>query len=192
MVQTKFRDYESQPIDMADSDELILLIKNIIMLKIKQGYFRRWPMEALLSEGWIQIQNLIKSWDETKGVSFNKYCYLFLPTRISDGMSSFEEGMIKGPASGSSRYVHKYYQFAESEQEHSNPANGASYENTFAQHKETIVDRVLNHPSLTEIERKVVDMIGRGTTMKAIGASIGVTESRISQICKLIRSKVNE
>ena len=191
-MQNKFRNYETDPIDMNNNDDLIELINNIIGTKINQGYFRRWSKDALLSEGWIQIQSLIETWDKSKGVAFNKYCYLYLPSRISDGMQGFEEGMAKNKPGSEFRYAHRAWQFDEYEDAHTNPANGASCEDTFAQHKDTIVDRVLNHPSLTEAERTVVDMIGRGTTMKAIGAAMGVTEARISQRCKLIRSKINE
>jgi len=196
MAQIKnFRDYEVNPIDINNSDDIIELINNIVGLKVKTGYFRRWSREALLSEGWIQIQSLKETWDPSKGVSFNQYCYMFLPSRISDGMQSFEEGMHRSTRNGTKnkKWIHRSCQFDDNpEREHQNPANGAYTEDTFAQHEETIVDRVLNHPSLTEAERTVVYMIGRGTTMKAVGAAMGVTESRISQRCKMIRSKINE
>jgi hypothetical protein len=71
-MQNKFRNYETNPIDMNNADDLIELINNIIGTKINQGYFKRWSKESLLSEGWIQIQPLIKNWDKSKGVSFNK------------------------------------------------------------------------------------------------------------------------
>ena len=191
-MPSKFRNYETNPLDLNNNDDLIELINNIIGTKINQGYFKRWSRDSLLSEGWIQLQSLLETWDESKGVPFNIYCYMYLPTRISDGMQSFEEGMSKNKPGSEVRFVHRAWQFDESENSHANPANGASCEDTFAQHKETIVERVLNHPSLTEAERTVVDMLGRGTTMKAVGAAMGVTESRISQRCKLIRSKINE
>ena len=187
-----FRNYETDPIDIDNNDDLIELIVNVIGTKINRGYFKRWSKDALLSEGWIQIQSLRKSWNADKGVPFNKYCFMYLPTRISDGMFGFEEGMAKGLTGSATRFTHRAWQFEEHENEHANPANGACCDDAFAQHKETIVDRCLNHPSLTETERTIVDMVGRGIPMKAIGAAMSVTESRISQRCKMIRSKINE
>ena len=196
MAQIKnFRDYEASPIDINNSDDIIELINNIVGLKIKNGYFKRWSREALLSEGWIQVQKLKETWDPSKGASFNQYCYMFLPSRISDGMQSFEEGMNRSTRDGTElkRWIHRACQFDDNpELDHQNPANGAYTEDTFAQHRETIVDRITGCPSLLDDERLIVDLIGRGTTMKAIGKILGVTESRVSQRCKMIRSKINE
>ena len=57
-MPSKFRDYEINPIDISNDNDLIELINNIVGLKIRSGYFKRWSKQALLSEGWIQILSL--------------------------------------------------------------------------------------------------------------------------------------
>ncbi len=191
-MPSKFRDYEINPIDISNDNDLIELINNIVGLKIRSGYFKRWSKQALLSEGWIQILSLKEKFNPSKNVPFNKYAYMYLPVRISDGMAGFEEGMGKFVPGSNRRWTHRAHQFPEDSFYHSNPAYSACIEDTFAQHKETIEDRVDNCLGLNQEERLIVSLIGKGTTMKAIGQALGVTESRVSQRCKIIRRKINE
>ena len=192
-MRNKFRDYEKNPIDIANENDLVELIQIIVGQKLKSNYFNRWSKEALLSEGWIQIQNLLKSWDESKGVPFTKYCFLYLGGRISDGMRSFEEGMHRnweGKEEG--RYIHKMQQFAESDIPHSNECNGASECNNPLDSKETFREQIVNKPSITKHERFIVNQIAQGTTMKTIGVMMDISESMVSRKCRYIRSKINE
>ena len=92
MEQIK-RDLKTHPIDPSNEEDLLLMIRLVLRNACRRGYFKRWDYGLLLSEGWIQILKLKKSYDPEKNSSFSSHCFAYLPSRISDGMSLFEEGM---------------------------------------------------------------------------------------------------
>ena len=170
-----------------DNNDLITLVEIVIASKIKKGFFSRWSKESLLSEGWIQIEKLKKTWQKELNVSFSHYVFMYLGNRIFDGMSSFEEGMSRLKTKSDKRWTHRALQF----QETSNECNNAFTEDVFAQHKETIFDR-LNACGLTEREKNIVHSLARGIPMKTIGNHLGISESRVCQCTKEIRRLINE
>ena len=91
----QIRDFEKNPVDINNPEDVYYLVKVVVSSKIKKSFFKRWSFDALVSEGWIQIQILIKSYDPSSNVPFDRYCFKYLGGRISDGMSSFEEGMVR-------------------------------------------------------------------------------------------------
>lgn len=189
MAQIKgFRDYESDPIDMDNSDDLIQLLDFVIGAKVNKGHFRKYSREALMSEGWIQLQKLKDSWDPSKGVPFTKYVFKFLGGRISDGMQTFEDGKYRNKDEGS-RYLSRVHQFPESDLfAHMNECGGASVDPSELSFKEEL----LSTGGLDKTQREIIEGIASGFTMKQIGIRQGVCESMISRRVKEIRSIINE
>lgn len=172
-------DREFNPKNQEDLYDIVYLI---VVHKSKQGYFKRWQKQALISEGWEQIQGLAKRWDDTKGVSFLTYCWMYLPCRISDGMRGFEEGM-KRTKKGKHRFAFKVWQ------DKNDAWNIQLADTTVEPNSEiSIIDEMMAL-DLTEKETEVLHLIVRGNKFKDVAVALGVSGARISQLIKAMGKK---
>lgn len=170
-----------------NDDDLIKAVKIVIATIKRDGRLRSWSHDELLSEAWEHAPKIRDNWSPEKG-DFMRYLFASLPFRISDGVRFFV-GHKRNPdrSRNAPRFVIREQQITEEDDD-------KTFEERFyitEDQQDYSDDFKANYDwdLLNEQEINCIELKLRGLSLKQIGLSLGLSESRICQVIKNIRRK---
>ena len=189
-MKPKYREYN--PDDPQDVADLVYYV--LKTMKARGKCPSNYDVEDLLGMAYIAAQDLTKSYNPKKGVTFTFFMFKFLPSRFFDYFLSHEagkkkntkrndEGKVSRPK-GEPRYVDKY--MTNSDDLVAFIAQSADYSQFNI--KEDPFRKIV-FEDLNQKQKDVIYLLAWGHTQRNIGKMLEVTESRVCQIRKEAQSK---